>query len=188
MAANTAIFYTSRSKSEKDLGAMISHLQTCLGANAKSIELSADRLNDFSPYQVLVFCGYDHITLAHLNLALDLTPTSTTIVWYDEPGASIDRELNSVLFRGMDAGRIPPASVSRIVNSWSYQDIVAISKQRLLESPDGSGTVQPTGKTVSSRPTSRLPKANPRARQVEDNRDTQARDGDGDIETLLSQD
>lgn len=178
-----ALLYTERSKSERDLGKMIDHLSGLLAelenTQTDHIVLSAGSLPPLAGYHHLVFCGLDHLTLASLHLALESTDAeSTRITLYDEPGASVERELNSLLFRGVDHGRMPASSVTRLTHSWSHRDIVATCKQDALRCSDGP---EPSGKSASSgsaKPTSRGGKGSSRAREVADTRAAQARERD----------
>lgn len=177
-----ALLYTNRSKAERDLGKMIDHLSGLLdeleNIHTDQIILTPGLLLTLSEYQHLVFCGLDHLTLAFLHLALESTDSeSTRITLYDEPGASAERELNSLLFRGVDHGRMPSSSVTRLTHSWSHRDIVATCKQDVLRCSDGPG---PTGQPASSgsaKPARRVGSGNSRARKVETSGAAQAREG-----------
>lgn len=80
---------------------------------------------DFSPYSLIVFCGYDHITLANIHMALH---EGKNIILFDEPGKSLERELNSVMFLGMDSGRISSDFFKLITHCWSYRDVLGFIK------------------------------------------------------------
>ncbi len=179
-----ALLYTNRSKAERDLGKMIDHLEKIL-SETDGIEVERVRLDDtqysssLSSNQHLIYCGFDHLTLASLHLALESTDSENTrITLYDEPGASTERELNALLFRGVDHGRMPSSSVTRLTHSWSHRDIVATCKQDVLRCSDGPG---PTGQPASSgsaKPARRAGSGNSRARKVETSGAAQAREGD----------
>jgi len=183
MSYQIALIFTENSKSEKDLGKMIDHLDSELSGvpGVEVSQLILDPSKVFIPltsYNHLVFCGYDHTTLASLHYAMEVVPDDVRIVMYDEPGAAIDRELNTLFFRGIDMGRIPGSSSTRIIYSWSYKDIVSISRQDVLKSSNGSGpsgTIKGSGKSKSA---SRSSSRNNRARQVESKGEAQAREGD----------
>lgn len=180
-----AILYTARSESERDLGRMINHLNRVLtdidNTSVDLVELDANTLVDFTPYRIIVVCGYDHITLAHLHLALNSTdPSDTRIILYDEPGASIERELNTLLVAGSDRGRIPASSTTRLVHSWSHRDIVATTQQDVLKYGNGP---EPAGKPTSpepAKPRSGRGSRSSRARKVDGKGEAPAREGDGD--------
>lgn len=121
--AKIALLYTERSGSEPGLAAMIDRVEAELDTDRIVLDQTPDLTYD--PYDLLVFCGYDHITLARIHLALD---SGRPLIILDEPGKSIERELNAVLFSAMDAGRIPPSFLDLITHSWNYKDIVAIAK------------------------------------------------------------
>lgn len=178
-----ALLYTERSRSERDLGKMIDHLSGLLAelenAQVDVVVLTPGSLPALAGYHHLVFCGLDHLTLAALHFALHTTDfESTRITLYDEPGASVERELNALLFRGVDHGRMPASSVTRLTHSWSHRDIVATCKQDALRCPDGP---EPSGQPASSgsaKPTSRGSKRGTGAREVASTRAAQAREGD----------
>lgn len=184
-----ALLYTGKSESERDLGKMIMCLEGVLketdGIEITSVELDPVTVPDYTVYGHLVFCGYDHITLAHLHLALETTsPTTTRITLYDEPGASIERELNTLLFRGVDVNsRIPAGSVTRLTHSWSHRDILAVCKQDVLKYTNED--TRSAGKDSSPqpvKPVSRTRSGSTRARQVAGKGAAPARERDGDTE------
>lgn len=154
---------------------MISHLAEILapeeGVEVEQVLLSPTSLPSLLSYDHLVFCGYDHTTLAHLFLALETSRPSQRITLYDSAGSSPERELNNLIFSAVDLGRMPASSTTRLLYSWGYRDILAIARQdaksgqRIAEATEGGGGAKPP-----SRPGSR---AN-RARQVENEGDPQA--------------
>jgi len=160
-----SIFGTERTFSEKDMSIMSDHLEKVLneieGVQAKRQVLTKASLPKFSGSDVLVFCGYDHITLSAIHLALD---SEKKIILFDEPGKSVEREINSVLFLGMDQGRIPSSSLSCITHSWNYRDITGVvhtilrHEPRKPAEPDSSGP--DTARPVEN---SRKPSARARA-------------------------
>lgn len=183
-----ALLYTERSKSERDLGKMITHLSGLLAelenTQTDHIVVSADALPVLAGYHHLVFCGLDHPTLAALHLALHTTDSEgTRITLYDEPGASAERELNALLFRGVDHGRMPAQSVTRLTHSWSHRDILATCKQDVLKYGDGPGSVEPTAGSGSAKPARRSGKGSSGAREVAGTRKAQARKGDAVAES-----
>ena len=94
------------------------------GKDCSFIEMG-EVLVDMAEYDLLVFCGYDHITLAHIHIALH---QHKPLIIFDEPGKSLERELNSVLFLGMDSGRVTPEFFKLITHCWSYRDVVGLIK------------------------------------------------------------
>ncbi len=178
-----ALLYTIRSEAEKDLGRMIHHLDGVLaeieGVEVVTEELAADRAVDYGRYDHLVFCGYDHITLGHIHLAMAATETAR-ITLYDEPGAAIDRELSAIMFRAIDLRRAPGSSATRLVSSWSHRDVVATARQDVLKSTNGAPQRHPEP-TPGPSPTparSGKPSRTPRARKVDVEGEAQARKGD----------
>jgi hypothetical protein len=157
--AKIALLYTGRSGSERDLAAMTDRLETELGSldgtETDRVVLDSSPV-PYSQYDLLVFCGYDHVTLAHIHLAMD---SGAKLIIFDEPGKSIERELNSVLFSGMDAGRLPPSSLGLITHSWNHKDIVGIAKLLPRTSgpdrpgPDRARQVESSGKSPARKGT-----------------------------------
>lgn len=183
-----ALLYTIRSESERDLGVMIGHLKSVL-AEVEGVEVSIEILNPQRPvpyndYQHLVFCGYDHTTLGHINLAMAATETAR-ITLYDEPGAAIDRELGAVIYRAIDLRRAPGSSATRLVSSWSHRDIVATARQDVLKFGNGTdGPDKPAAGAVDSPSRSGNSGRGTRARKVENKGGAPAREGNettGDV-------
>lgn len=180
-----AILYTSRSESEKDLGRMINHLNRVLtdigNIRVDLVELNANTLVDFTAYRTIIVCGYDHITLAHLHLALNNTdPANTRIVLYDEPGASIERELNTLLVAASDRGRVPASSTTRLTHSWSHRDIVATARQDLLQYGNGPEPARQSASPEPAKSRSGRGSRSSRTRKVDGEGKAPARERDGD--------
>lgn len=170
-----ALLHTRRSAEEKDLGKMIMHLLGVLSdienTHVVGVVLESGIVHDYSSYNHLVFCGYDHVTFAHLHLAMATTdPDKTRITLYDEPGASVERELGTLLYAGIDRRRIDASSATRLIYSWSHRDLVATTKQDVLKYENGPGTA---GTTSNPEPAQSEPGPDSgadRARQVENKR------------------
>lgn len=180
-----ALLYTDRSEGEKDLGKMIGHLAGVLaeveGAEVVAEKLAADRIVDYNRYDHLVFCGYDFVTLGHIHLAMAATdPERVRITLYDEPGAAIDRELSAIVFRAIDLRRAPGSSATRLVTSWSHRDIVSTARQDVLRLAHGAPQrpPEPTPSHSSTPARSGKPNRSPRARKVDAEGETSAREGD----------
>ena len=160
-----SIFGSERSFLEKDMSVMSSHLEKVLneidGVLAEREVLTKTSLPDFSqPRDVLVFCGYDHLTLSAIHLALD---SGQKIILFDEPGKSVEREVNSLLFSGMDQGRIPPTSLSSITHSWTYRDITGVVHTLLRHESRESAETNSSGPD-RTRQVENTRKASPRKR------------------------
>ena len=180
-----ALLYTERSEAEKDLGRMIRHLEGVLaevdGVEVVTERLSADTVPDYGRYDHLVFCGYDHVTLGHIHLAMAAT-TETRITLYDEPGAAIDRELSAIVFRAIDLRRAPGSSSTRLVSSWSHRDIVATARQDVLKSSNGAARhPEPTPSPSSAPARAGKPGRTPRARKVDVAGAAPTREGDAAV-------
>lgn len=177
-----ALLYTERSESERDLGVMIGHLRSVLaeveGVEVATEVLTPDRPIPYNDYHHLVFCGYDHVTLGHLHLAMAATETAR-ITLYDEPGAAIDRELGAIIYRAIDLRRVPGSSATRLVSSWSHRDIIATARQDVLKLGNGTdGPNQPAAGPVDAPSRSGNSGRGSRARKVETKGNTSARKGD----------
>lgn len=153
--------FTEQSRSEPDLRKMIEYLCKSLGeisnVAVEEFVLTAGQAPPVSDH--LVLCGYDHVTLAHLHLALS---RGDRVTMYDEPGRSLQSELSNIFFRGVDTRRFPSASLSAVEYSWSPRDIVAITKFETAKLP--------------SEPKPRSSPRTNRPRQVEDRRDSSTRE------------
>jgi hypothetical protein len=131
MTYKVSLLFTEKTRSEPDLGKMIQHLESVLkeieGVEVKICTLG-NGLKPLPQVDYTVLCGYDHITLAYFHLALD---KGLKLAIYDEPGRALQTEMNSLMYRGVDSGRIPPTSLGAVEYCWSYKDIVGIVKQNL---------------------------------------------------------
>lgn len=167
-----ALLYTERSRSERDLGKMIKHLFGVLSeienTHVVGIVLEPGIVHDYSSYHHLVFCGYDHVTFAHIHLAMATTdPDKVRITLYDEPGASTERELGTLLYAGIDRRRIDASAATRLIYSWSHRDLVATAKQDVLRYGHGPESAGTTGSAEPAPAPSRPDPRADRARQVE---------------------
>ncbi len=175
-----AILYSRRSEEEKDLGKMIKHLFGVLSeienTYVTGATLEPSVIPDYSSYDHLIFCGYDHVSFAHIHLAMETTdPKKVRITLYDEPGASSEREFGTLLYAGIDRRRIDPGAATRLVYSWSHRNLVAITKQDVLEYENGSGISETTGNTKQNAVTPGPSSGTDRTRQVESKGATPAR-------------
>lgn len=179
-----ALLYTARSEAERDLGQMINHLTKALdgmeGVKVVREVLTGDKPVQYGSYHHLVFCGYDHITLGHIHLAMAVTdPAEARITLYDEPGAAIERELSAIVFRAIDLRRAPGSSATRLMSSWNHRDILAIAKQDVLKYSDGTdGSAGTVAGAIGSPARPGKPSRGARARKVDHTGAASAREGD----------
>jgi hypothetical protein len=78
----------------------------------------------------IVFCGYDSSILSEFFKALSVVESmegseGPTLFLYEEPGQSVWESLNYVLTRGMDLRRVSPKVFNKIIDTWSYRDIIS---------------------------------------------------------------
>lgn len=138
-----SVFYDEDVISDPDLNKMKQMLVSELVAikGLETVELCADRANPppeaLSDYDLSVFCGY---SLPLLSVLFSTLAAKTPVLIYDLPGDSIERELNSVLFSGVDAGRFPGSVLSQITHSWTYRDVIGICKQ-MVKNVSSEGVV-----------------------------------------------
>lgn len=148
--------FTEQSRSEPDLRKMIEYLCKSLGeisnVAVEEFVLTAGQAPPASDH--LVLCGYDHVTLAHLHLALS---RGDRVTMYDEPGRSLKSELDAIFYRGVDVRRLPASTLSAVEYCWNGRDIISVTKLCCGPKPRSS------------------PRTN-RSRQVEDNGATPARE------------
>jgi hypothetical protein len=143
MTYKVSLLFTEKTRLEPSLGKMIQHLEGVLkeieGVDVKTCTLTSG-FKALPQADYTIFCGYDHVTLAYLHLALD---KALKLAVYDEPGKALQTELGALMYRGVDSDRIPPGSLSAVEYFWSYKDIVGIVKQNLR----GSGNHPRTNRT-----------------------------------------
>jgi hypothetical protein len=157
-----ALLYDEKTLEVKGLKSLKAALNTSLDslANLEVVELSTDRATPppdaLSSYDLVVICGYSLSLLSVLFAALE---SGAKVVSYDLPGDSIERDLNSMLFLGVDAQRFPPSALSQMTYSWNYRDIVGICKQLVKNVPEGA-----TGDLDSPRPVENTRKPSSRKR------------------------
>jgi hypothetical protein len=161
-----------------DLTRMTDHLYTTLEQIEKVEVVRVDLLPGqpvvYGNYAYIVFCGYDHAVLSHLHAAMAVTdPQSTRIILYDEPGASPQFELNSLMFRGVDSARLPAHSVTRLIFSWTYRDVLIMAQNDPLRLKDDTGSAKAASRPKSAKSDSRNVERSARARQVEDSGESQ---------------
>jgi hypothetical protein len=174
MSYKVAIVSSSQSQNEKDLGRMISHLRDSLSkvkkCEVREITLEQGTAIDWQEFEHIVFCGYDHLTLSYLHQCLSTDPSSS-LTFYDEPGKSLQSELNNIFFRGVDCSRIPASSLSAIEYSWSYRDILSLVERSCRNLDEKSLRSKPRSSSRNSQP-----------RQVEDPGKAQTPEGDASDE------
>lgn len=138
-----AIFHDEKVLLDKDMAKLKSILVSEL-ANLEGIELvelSTDRATPpadaLGSYDLAVFCGYSLSLFSVLFSALN---QGVAVLLYDLPGDSIERELSSLLFSGLDSQRLPSTVLSKVTHSWTYRDIVGICKQMAKDAPQRATT------------------------------------------------
>lgn len=77
----------------------------------------------------VVFCGYDCATLSEFFKALSAVESmegteGPMLFLYEEPGQSIWERMNYILRDGMDLRRVDPKVFNKIIDTWSYRDII----------------------------------------------------------------
>lgn len=87
----------------------------------------------------IIFCGYDSSVLSEFFKALSVVESiegegnGPTLFLYEEPGQSIWGHLNYLLMQGMDLKRIKSKIFNKIVDSWSYRDIISSVDVRIRQ-------------------------------------------------------
>jgi hypothetical protein len=133
-----AIFYDEKVLEDKDMSTLKSILLSELGSveGLDVVELCADRASAppeaLQSYSLAIFCGYSLHLLSALFAAM---AQGIPVLLYDLPGDSIERELNSILFSGVDSQRLPSSVLSQVTHSWTYRDIVGICRQISKNAP-----------------------------------------------------
>jgi len=124
-----------------DLNKMAVHLEQVLtekdGVDLKvrqSVTEASVKSTDF-----VIFCGYDTVSLSEFFKACAVVEgmegtEGPTIFLYEEPGQSPWERLNYILRDGMDIGRVSPKIFNKIIDTWTYKDIIStidVSLRRL---------------------------------------------------------
>lgn len=99
----------------------------------------------------VVFCGYDCATLAEFFKALSViegmeSGEAPILFLYEEPGQSVWERLNYILRDGMDLRRVDPKIFNKIVDTWTYRDIIVTIDIALRK----LGTGSPAGTNLSA--------------------------------------
>jgi|LauGreDrversion4_2_1035121.scaffolds.fasta_scaffold00007_75 hypothetical protein len=127
-----------------DLNKMAVHLEQIL-AEKDGVELKVRQgLTDalIKTTSFVVFCGYDCATLSELFKVLSFSESADgpVVFLYEEPGQSVWERLNYILRDGVDLRRMDPKIFHKIVDTWSYRDIIATIDVELRKLGTGSTT------------------------------------------------
>jgi hypothetical protein len=103
----------------------------------------------------IVFCGYDTMILSELFKAMSAIEScedseGPILFLYEEPGQSIQEQINNIIRAGSDLGRINHKLFNRVVDTWSHNDIigyinVALKRARLSTDPASSPVTSTNG-------------------------------------------
>lgn len=77
----------------------------------------------------IVFCGYDNNMLSEFFKVIASIENSEdashpVVFLYEEPGQSIWEYINYIFRSGVDLARMDPKIFDRVVDTWSYRDII----------------------------------------------------------------
>ena len=136
-----------------DLNKMAVHLEQVLtekdGVELKVRQGLTDSLLKTTSF--VVFCGYDCAILSEFFKVLSYIEGTDgsegpTVFLYEEAGQSIWERLNYILRDGTDLRRMDPKIFHKIMDTWSYRDIIATIDVELRKLGTGSpaGTNPPT--------------------------------------------
>ena len=130
-----------------DLNKMVVHLEQILTEQQKvdikvrqSITETTFKNSDF-----VIFAGWDSTLISQFFNSVAILEkdekNDTILFLYDEPGASCWSNINRILTEGMDLGRIDSKIFKKIVDCWSYRDIMSYIdvKLRKLDANATSG-------------------------------------------------
>lgn len=160
-----AIFSDEESLEDKDISTLRATLKSELTKieGLDLIELCTDRATPppeaIRDYSLVIFCGYSLSLLSSLFLVMD---QGVPVLLYDLPGDSIDRELRTILFSGVDSRRFPPSVLSQVTSSWAYREIVGICKQMVRD----ASPQRPANDLDRARPVENTRKSSPRKGSV----------------------
>ncbi len=133
-----------------DLNKMAVHLEQVL-TEKDGVELKVRQgLTDSTvkAASFIVFCGYDCATLSEFFKALATVESmedqeGPLLFLYEEAGQSIWERLNYILRDGTDLRRMDPKIFKKVIDTWSYRDIIStidVSLRKL-----GTGTTADSG-------------------------------------------
>jgi len=93
----------------------------------------------------VVFCGYDNAALSEFFKALSVIEgmegdSGPVLFLYEEAGQSIWERMNYILREGMDLRRMDPKIFNKIVDTWTYKDIISTIDVALRKLGTGSPT------------------------------------------------
>ena len=116
-----------------DINKMTVHLEQILTEKQKidvktrqSITEATLKASDF-----IIFAGWDSMSVSQLFSTInflekeDKPARERLIFLFDEPGSSCWDSVNRLLTEGMDLGRIDSKIFKKIVDCWSYRDIMS---------------------------------------------------------------
>ena len=141
-----------------DMNKMAVHLEQILsekdGVDLKIRQSITDAVLKTADF--IVFCGYDTSILSEFFKALYAIEASEgvagpTLFLYEEPGQSIWEHLNYILRGGMDLRRVNPKIFNKVVDTWSYRDIIStidISIRKLGVTSTASNSAVSDGRNV----------------------------------------
>lgn len=121
-----------------DLNKMAVHLEQVL-TEKEGVELKVRQgLTEASMKSAsfIVFCGYDCAALGEFFKALSAIEAcegsdGPMVFLYEEAGQSIWARINYILRDGVDLGRMDPKIFNRVIDTWSYRDIVGVLDSKL---------------------------------------------------------
>ncbi len=121
-----------------DLNKMAAHLEQIL-TEKDDVELKVRQgLTEASMKSAsfIVFCGYDCATLGEFFKALSAIEScegsdGPTIFLYEEAGQSVWERINYILRDGTDLRRMDPKIFNRVIDTWSYRDIIGVLDTKL---------------------------------------------------------
>ena len=151
---------SKQAESTSDINKMTVHLEKILSEKdgvdlriKNSITDANVRTSDF-----IVFCGFGLNTLSTLFQCLSIVELTESplkppfIILYDEPGVSINEDLNKILMSGMDLKRVDPKVFRNILDTWRHSDIINMVAQEIKKRTDESSELVGTSEPSKSEP------------------------------------
>ena len=129
----SAVLIKSRAvDNSSDLNKMAVHLEQVL-TEKDGVELKVRQgLTEASMKlaSFIIFCGYDCAMLGEFFKALSAIEScegsdGPMIFLYEEAGQSIWERIDYILRDGVDLGRMNPKIFKRVIDTWSYRDIIS---------------------------------------------------------------
>lgn len=118
---------------ESNVNKMAVHIENLLTEKAGVEFKTRNSLTDsvIKSSKFVIFCGFDSQLISEIFKTLAFIESNPQesqpmICLYDEPGNSIYEHIDRILMRGIDLNRTYSKIHDRIMDCWSYRDIIGL--------------------------------------------------------------